>query len=73
MERDKKPTPRQFAIQGDIFLTMPQLEAVVWFYGKDAKVSEVIQQLTTMPVEARENFMSQLEERFHRPDESQLE
>ncbi len=69
METEKKPPLGEVHISGDIFLTLEQLNAILWFYGREATLSDVITSITAMPEEAREHFMDQLVQRFQNPDE----
>ncbi|QQS43457.1 hypothetical protein IPM65_04875 [Candidatus Roizmanbacteria bacterium] len=68
METEKKPPIGEVHVSGDIFLTLEQLNAILWFYGKNATLSDVITSITAMPEEARENFMDQLVLRHQNPD-----
>lgn len=70
MENPKRPPIGEVQLNGDIFLTMPQLQAILWFYGKEAPLSQVIESITAIPEEARENFMDQLVQRYQNPDTS---
>lgn len=69
MEQDKKPPLGEFEVNADITLTYVQLQAIIWFYGKEASLSDVITSITAMPEEARENFMDQLVQRYQNPHE----
>jgi len=73
MEQDKKPPLGEFEVNADITLTYMQLQAIVWFYGKETPLSDVINSITAMPDEARENFMDQLVQRFQNPNERDQE
>lgn len=67
MEKDKNQPLGEFEVNADITLTYVQLQAIVWFYGKETPLSQVIDSITAMPEESRENFMDQLVQRYNNP------
>lgn len=70
MEKDKKGPIGEVHISGDIFLSMEQLDAIVWFYGKETPLADVISSITGMPEETREMFMDELVYRYNNPPKS---